>query len=149
MDLRAQRENFGILGWFTVGKRIKTASSGARSAPEKNSTFKAYYSAKTLIFLLSQTHENKGPHRIRGNLVKLIRDPMQIQNLEKKVLIRDPTEGSLTLFGRKLKTVPYLVRFHCFWSTLPLITDFSDVFDTPFFNKKSEKYSFFRNNWIF
>ena len=55
----------------TVGKTYQNELPPAREArPKKNSTFKVFYSAKTFIFLLSQTHVNKGPHRIRGNLVK-------------------------------------------------------------------------------
>ena len=65
MDLRAQRENFDILGWLQWGKRVKMSFlRRAKRARKKPSTFKAFYSAKTL-FLLPQTHVNKEPHRIR------------------------------------------------------------------------------------
>ena len=64
MDLRAQRENFDILGWLQWGKRVKMSFLRRAKRARKKALLKRFTVQKH-SFLLSQTHVNKVPHRIR------------------------------------------------------------------------------------
>ena len=65
MDLRAQREIFYILGWLQWGKRVKMSFLRRAKRGRKKIALLKRFTVQKRSFLLSQTHVNKGPHRIR------------------------------------------------------------------------------------
>ena len=65
MDLRAQRENFDILGCLQWGKRVKMSFLRRAKRARKKITLLKRFTVQKRSFLLSQTRVNKEPHRIR------------------------------------------------------------------------------------